>query len=134
MKGIALVSLVIAGAAVGGMAHIHRTDGTAPLTVRVTLKDYKVILAQRHLPAGKAITFLITNRGHQTHEFVLERANAFNEAIRYRGTTYEADEIKPGTTRSVTWTIPQKGTYKLACHIDHHYQMGMKTLVTATNA
>ena len=35
--------------------------------------------------------------------------------------------------RRVTWTIPQRGIYKLACHIDHHYQMGMKTLVTAAN-
>ena len=35
--------------------------------------------------------------------------------------------------RRVTWTIPQKGNYKLAGHIDHHYQMGMKTLVTAAN-
>lgn len=44
---------------------------------------------------------------------------------------YEAYEIKPGTTRRVTWTTPRKRTYKLACHIDHHYQMGMKTFVTA---
>jgi uncharacterized cupredoxin-like copper-binding protein len=104
------------------------------MTVHVTLKDYKVILARRQLPVGKPITFVITNQGHHTHEFVLERANAFDEAIRYRGTTFEADEIKPGTTRTVTWTIPRTGTYKLACHIDHHYQMGMKTLIRAANA
>jgi hypothetical protein len=58
-------------------------------------------------------------------------ANAVDQALRFHGTTYEADQIKPGTTRRVTWTIPRKGTYKLACHIDHHYQMGMKTLITA---
>jgi uncharacterized cupredoxin-like copper-binding protein len=133
MKGITLVSLLAGGAVVGGMVHAHRAGATAPMTVSVTLKDYKVILIRRRLPVGKPITFVITNRGHHTHEFVLEAATAFDQAIRYHSTTYEADEIKPGTTRKVTWIIPQKGSYKLACHIDHHYQMGMKTLVTVAN-
>lgn len=133
MKGFVIITLLAAGAVVGVILHPHRAGATTPMTVRVTLQDYKVDLAQRRLPVGKPITFVVTNRGHHTHEFVLESANAFDKAVRYHGTTYEADKIKPGTTRRVTWTIPQKGTYKLACHIDHHYQMGMKTWITATN-
>ena len=54
-----------------------------------------------------------------------------DRAIRYRGRTYEADDIKPGATRTVTWTIPAAGMYQLACHRSHHYQRGMKTLVRA---
>jgi uncharacterized cupredoxin-like copper-binding protein len=99
----------------------------------VTLQDYKVMLAQRHVPVGKPITFVVTNRGRHTHEFVLEAATAVDQALRYHGTTYEAHQIKPGTTRRITWTIPQNGTYKLACHLDHHYQMGMKIMLTAAN-
>lgn len=103
------------------------------MTVHVTLMDYMVMPAQRHVPVGQPITFVITNRGPHTHELVLERANAVDKALRYHGSTYEAADIKPGTTRRVTWTIPQQGTYKLACHLDHHYQMGMKTWITAAN-
>ena len=131
MKRSIIITLLGAGAVLGIIVHTHRVGATGPMTVHVTLKDYQVMLAQRHLPAGKPITFVITNRGHYTHEFVLEPATAVDRAIRYHGTTYEADEIKPGATRTVTWTIPQPGAYKLACHIDHHYQKGMKTLITA---
>jgi uncharacterized cupredoxin-like copper-binding protein len=133
LKGFVILALVAAGAAVGAIVYINGTSGTGPLTVRVTLMDYMVMPARRHLPVGKPITFVITNRGHHTHELVLERASAIDKALRYHGRAYEASQIKPGTTRRVTWTIPRKGTYKLACHLDHHYQMGMKTLITAAN-
>jgi uncharacterized cupredoxin-like copper-binding protein len=131
MKRFVIMTLVATATVAGVILHAHRAGSTTPPTVRVTLHDYKIILAQRHLPVGKPITFVVTNSGHHTHEFVLEAANAVDQALRFHGTTYEADQIKPGTTRRVTWTIPRKGTYKLACHIDHHYQMGMKTLITA---
>jgi uncharacterized cupredoxin-like copper-binding protein len=104
------------------------------MRVRVILKDYRVIVSQHHLPAGKPITFVITNRGHHTHEFVLEPATAFDKALKVDGKTAEADEIKPGETRTVTWIIPRAGAFKLACHIDHHYQKGMRTPVSASKA
>jgi uncharacterized cupredoxin-like copper-binding protein len=131
VKRFAAVMLLAAGVVSGVSLHAHRVGATAPMTVHVTLQDYEIDVAQRRLPVDKAITFVVTNRGHHTHEFVLESANAIDKAIRFHGKTYEADKIKPGTTRRVTWTIPRIGTYKLACHIDHHYQMGMKTLITA---
>ncbi|HEX6507842.1 MAG TPA: cupredoxin domain-containing protein [Chloroflexota bacterium] len=133
MKQVIPAILFGAAAVIGIILHVHQASAGSALTVNVTLRDYRVMVAQHHFPVGKPITFMITNRGHHTHEFVLEAANAFDKALRYRGTTYEAANIKPGTTRTVTWTIPNKGTYKLACHIDHHYQMGMKTLITAVS-
>jgi uncharacterized cupredoxin-like copper-binding protein len=104
------------------------------MRVRVTLKDYRVMLSRNHLPVGKPITFVITNRGHHTHEFVLEPAGAFDRALELDGRSDEADQIKPGTTRTVTWTIPRPGSFTLACHIDHHYQKGMHTLIHASRA
>jgi uncharacterized cupredoxin-like copper-binding protein len=131
LKVFVIIALLAAGAVVGAIVHTNVGSGTTPLTVHVTLMDYMVMPAQRHLPVGKPITFVVTNRGHHTHELVLERANAVDKALRYHGRTYEAADIKPGATRRVTWTVPRKGTYKLACHLDHHYQMGMKTFITA---
>lgn len=128
----AVIILVLAVGALGFLLRTtHHATASGPTRVSVTLKDYRVILSQHHLPVDKPITFVITNLGHHTHEFVLEPAIAFDRAIHFRGKTYETDEIKPGTTRRVTWVIPRQGMYKLACHIDHHYQKGMRTLVTA---
>jgi uncharacterized cupredoxin-like copper-binding protein len=126
------LSVLILGTALGLLLRTYHASASGPTRVNVTLKDYQVILSTRHLPVGKPITFVITNRGHHTHEFVLEMANAFDQAIQFDGKTDEADEIKPGATRTVTWTIPRAGSYKFACHIDHHYQKGMRTYATAT--
>lgn len=130
MKTIgAVILLALVGGA--GLLNAHRTSAGSHVRVDVTLQDYRVILVRRNLPVGTRITFVITNRGRHMHEFVLEPAHAFDKALRFAGSTDEADEINPGTTRTVTWVIPRQGTYKLACHIDHHYQKGMRTYVTA---
>ena len=133
MKHAVMVSVLILGTTLGLLLRTHHASASSPMRVSATLKDYQVILSTHHLPVGKPITFVITNRGHHNHEFVLESANAFDRAIQFGGKTYEADEIKPGATRTVTWTIPRTGSYKFACHIDHHYQKGMRTYVTAGN-
>lgn len=131
MKRTAIVSVLVLGMALALLIHSHSASASGPMRVTVTLRDYRVIVSEHHLPVGKPITFVVTNRGHHTHEFVLEPAMAYDRAIRFDGKRYEADDIKPGTTRTVTWTIPRSGSYKFACHIDHHYQKGMRTLVTA---
>jgi uncharacterized cupredoxin-like copper-binding protein len=98
--------------------------------VQVVLRDFTVSMSAHDLPAGKPIRFVITNRGQAEHETVLERAGAVDKALEVRGTEYEADDIAPGTTRTVTWIIPHAGKYQLACHMPGHFQMGMKTLFT----
>lgn len=103
-----------------------------PVMVKVTLRDYQVAVSRHTLPAGTPIRFVITNRGKAMHEAVLERAGADDKALEVRGREYEADDIAPGTTRTVTWTVPRAGRYQLACHMPGHFEMGMKTIVTVT--
>lgn len=105
-----------------------------PVTVKVTLRDYRVAMSRHALPVGIPIRFVITNRSQTTHEAVLERAGADDDALEVRGKEYEADHIGPGTTRTVTWTIPRAGTYQLACHMPGHFQMGMKTRFTVARS
>jgi hypothetical protein len=95
LQGFVILALVAAGAVVGAIVHTTGASGTTPLTVHATLMDYMVVPAQRHVPVGKPITFVITNRGHHTHELVLEPANAIDQALRYHGTTYEAASVVP---------------------------------------
>jgi uncharacterized cupredoxin-like copper-binding protein len=101
-----------------------------PVTVKVVLRDFTISMSSRQLPAGKPIRFVISNQGRAMHETVLERAGAVDRALEVRGKEYEADDIAPGTTRTVTWIVPQAGRYQLACHMPGHFQMGMKTLFT----
>jgi uncharacterized cupredoxin-like copper-binding protein len=126
----ALVAISIAGFHQGVRAEALSAVQARAVTVKVVLRDYTISMSQHRLPAGRPIRFVITNRGQAEHETVLERAGADDKALEVRGREYEADEIAPGTTRTVTWTIPHAGRYQLACHMPGHYQMGMKTLFT----
>jgi uncharacterized cupredoxin-like copper-binding protein len=93
----------------------------------VTLSEFKVEISNANLPAGTAVTYVITNNGKITHEMVLEKAGVADEPLEFNGVGQEAEDIEPGTTRSVEWTIPDAGGYQLACHVPGHYEAGMKT-------
>lgn len=127
---LATAAIGIAGLHQGVKAEASSAVQARAVTVRVVLHDFAVSMSTHRLPAGTPIHFIITNRGHAMHETVLERAGAVDRALEVRGKEYEADDIAPGTTRTVTWTIPHTGKYQLACHMPGHYQMGMKTLFT----
>jgi uncharacterized cupredoxin-like copper-binding protein len=132
----ATVAAAVLAIGVGSFHHGIKAEAsgsrqTHTLAVRVVLRDFTISMSTHRIPAGTPIRFVITNRGQATHETVLERAGADDKALEVRGKEYEADDIAPGTTRVVTWTIPQAGKYQLACHMPGHFEMGMKTLFTA---
>lgn len=126
----ALLALGVTSLQSGTRVQASATAQTRPVTVKVVLRDFTISMSSRQLPAGKPIRFVISNRGKAMHETVLERAGADDKALEVRGKEYEADDIAPGTTRTVTWMLPQAGKYQLACHMPGHFQMGMKTLFT----
>jgi uncharacterized cupredoxin-like copper-binding protein len=131
--GIALTA-GITGLQQGTAAHASSPAQAKAVTVKVTLRDFTVTMSRRQLPAGKTIRFMISNRGKAMHEAVLEPFGADDKALSVRGKKYEADDIAPGTTRTVTWTVPQAGKYQLACHMPGHFQMGMKTTFRVTGS
>lgn len=126
----AALALGLAGVQFASAASTSTPAQARPLTVKVVLRDFTVSMSRHVLPAGKPIRFVITNRGQAEHETVLERAGAVDKALEVRGREYEADDIAPGTTRTVTWVVPHAGAYQLACHMPGHFQMGMKTRFT----
>lgn len=129
--GMAL-TVGLAGLYQGVSAEASIPSRANPVTVKVILRDFTVSMSQRHVPAGKPIRLVIVNRGKVMHEAVLERAGAVDKALEVRGKKFEADNIAPGTTRTVGWTVPRAGTYQLACHKPGHFAMGMKTNFTVT--
>lgn len=124
----AVFAFGIAGLQQGTGADAAAAAKARPVTVKVVLRDFTVSMSRHNLPVRTPIRFVITNRGKAEHEAVLGHAGAVDEALEVQGREYEADDIAPGSTRTVTWMVPRAGTYQLACHMPGHFQMGMKTL------
>jgi len=123
----AAIMLGIAGLQHGVTAGTAHAAQATPASVKVTLRDFSVTMSRQRLPAGTPIRFVITNRGKAMHEAVLEPAGADDKALEVRGRRYEADDIAPGSTRTLIWIVPHAGKYQLACHMPGHFEMGMKT-------
>ena len=96
-------------------------------TLDVTLADFSVAIDPTTVKAGQPITFAVTNSGAVTHEMVLEKAGDDDVPLAANGVESELEDIAPGATAEMTWTITEPGTYQLACHVPGHFEQGMVT-------
>jgi len=79
--------------------------------------EYHFDLSKSSFPSGQ-VTFVITNRGGETHNFAIVGSKA--------GTI-----LSPG--QSETWTVAlPAGTYNAACDVPFHAERGMTTSFTVT--
>jgi len=110
--------------------------GTKASVVKVTLGDYTVDMSPATVPAGTPVKFEITNKGKEDHEFVIEKADQPNKPLtaEISGKTIksEIEDIAPGKTVTLEWTFAEPGSYQVACHIEGHFEAGMKTTFTVT--
>ena len=110
--------------------------GAKKSVVNVTLGDYTVELSPATIPAGTPVKFEITNKGKEDHEFVVEKADHANKPLTAEvgGKTIksEIEDIAPGKTVTLEWTFAEPGSYQVACHIEGHFEAGMKTTFTVT--
>jgi len=97
-----------------------------PTAVNVTLTEYKVEMSKTSLPAGP-VKFTITNEGSIVHEIVLEPGGAVDAPLEADGKVAEVEDLQPGQTLTLEWTIDTPGQYQLTCHLPGHYENGMKT-------
>ena len=106
--------------------------------IEVTLLDtLKIEPASMTVPAGVAVTFVVTNTGAADHEFYLgdEAAQAAHEKemISRGGMAHDEPEgiaVKPGETKELTYTFAQAGETLAGCHFVGHYAGGMKAAIT----
>ena len=146
---IGVAGMLAACAADGGggaSATSGDTDGT---TIDVTLQEWAVVVAETSVLAGE-VTFTITNEGpDDVHEFVIFRTDLDvselptdeNGVVDETGegveVVDEVEDIPVGDTADLTVTL-DAGSYALVCNIydedegEAHYQMGMRTALTAT--
>ena len=106
-----------------------------PTEVHVKLSEFKVEMDKTSIPAGP-VKFIIDNVGALEHEVVLEPAGVNDEPFEANGKESEAEEIEPGKSATLEWTIDKAGQYQLACHVNKdnadHYAAGMVITFTVT--
>jgi uncharacterized cupredoxin-like copper-binding protein len=108
----------------------------SPTVVRITLSEWQVRMSRTSIPANKPVTFIISNAGAVEHEMVLEPSGSDDKPYDLSGVSgtdfeSEVESIHPGSTISVTWRLPGKGRYQLACHVPGHFERGMVSKFTA---
>ncbi len=116
--------------------------GSTPVTVALGETDQShmyIHLSGVAAPAGK-VTFVVTNEGTKTHEFVVlatktpadsfpivsfeGEANRIDEDAKGVSNVGETGDMDPGTTTALTIDLAS-GHYAVVCNLPGHYAMGM---------
>ena len=119
--------------------------------VSVTMTDFKVTPNRITLSAGTPVELTLINMGKVEHEFMVYPApktppadwdeylmpntyfqNMDEVEVEFAGqgavagtSIFEA-EVKPGKRATIRFTPSKKGTFEIGCHVEGHYEAGMK--------
>ncbi|MEX1171869.1 MAG: cupredoxin domain-containing protein [Chloroflexota bacterium] len=107
-------------------------DASAGQAISVDLSEWKVVPATATASAG-SITFTISNKGTQVHEFVVVKTDTMAADIAIVDNKVdesslapidEVEDIAVGDSPTLTVDL-QPGHYVLLCNIETHYGQGM---------
>jgi uncharacterized cupredoxin-like copper-binding protein len=128
---IVILSLVVLSLAACGGGNA----ASGPTEVHVKMSEFKFEMDKTSIPAGP-VKFIFENVGTITHEGVLERAGDVDKPFEANDKESEVENVEPGQTATLEWTIDQPGQYQLGCHIVagdvDHFAAGMVTTFTVT--
>jgi uncharacterized cupredoxin-like copper-binding protein len=122
--------------------------------ITITLREHSFTPAKIALQAGVPAEIRLINEGTLKHEFtayVTPRgkvsdwdeyvmANTYFKDLGEVGAEFEGIgavagtrvfevEVQPGKEAELKFTPTRKGTFEMACHVEGHYEAGMKGLV-----
>lgn len=109
-------------------ADLVQTDPTADIPfnqeqrIAVTLTEHKIEPNVITIPQHTKVTFVVTNKGKELHQFVLGHY------------AVEVEELKPGQTRELTLVMLDAGEFETACYEPGHYEVGQHGLLKVTPA
>lgn len=124
------LAFAMLGAACSGSGDEGGTTGSgegeaaagAPVSLDVTLTDFKIDPAALEAPAGSAITFNISNQGQAPHTF----------AVVVGEQTFETAEIQAGGTDTLEVPALDAGEYEVLCTVVGHAELGMTGTLTVS--
>jgi uncharacterized cupredoxin-like copper-binding protein len=97
---------------------------TPDRSVTVKTIDYSFDLPDPQIKVGEKIKFELMNQGKATHEF-----EVFGPDDKVVG---EVEGIAAGGTGSATLEFAKAGTYRYECHLEDHFERGMKGTLTVS--
>lgn len=109
---------------------------TTEFAVKLT-DDLRMDPASMSVKVGTPVAFVVTNTGKTDHEFVLgDDAEQMTHEQSMGGMamteTATAISVKPGETKTLTYTFAKVGAFLAGCHQPGHYAGGMKAAITVT--
>jgi uncharacterized cupredoxin-like copper-binding protein len=111
-------ALFVAGTSVAD-AHVqaHSVKAhAAATTITVAATEYKFKLSTMTAAKPGAVTFKVSNKGKQPHDFKI------NGKV--------TKMLSPGASQSLTVTFAKAGSYPYLCTVPGHAQLGMKGTFT----
>ena len=138
--GVLVALSMVIGACGGDEASTDLDEASTNLEVTAT--DFAFSPDSWTVPAGEEISIDITNDGSVVHEWVLLQPGVTVESEADLPETeeelladfvYVEDEVEPGTTKTLTFTAPDAGTYKVICAIEGHFDAGMEGELTVVD-
>jgi uncharacterized cupredoxin-like copper-binding protein len=122
---------------IGGPADVTEAGRTVEVTA-VDALTFEPSTIQ--VSTGETVTFAVTNGGKIVHEFTLgdsamqqEHASMMAHIPAGMGhDTPNSITLKPGETKHLAWRFGDAGTLEYACHVQAHYDAGMRGRITIT--
>lgn len=129
--GFGLAVAVLTGIAANAVAR-----SSDPIEVPITIHYSHFDPALVRVPAGRAVTFVITNTDPIDHEWIVGDAASHE---RHRAGTEPVHDARPteisipaGTVRRTTVTFAASGSELFICHLPGHEAYGMVGTVVIT--
>lgn len=129
-----LVPLTILSVACGG-------DDDTSTEIDATLEDFTFSPTEWTVAAGEEVTIELENNGSVLHEFVILQPGVeisseaelpvTEEELLADFVYWETEWIKPGQSKTETFTAPEAGIYQVICAITTHFNAGMTGTLTA---
>jgi uncharacterized cupredoxin-like copper-binding protein len=116
---------ILASPAVLLLAILAAGCAPKPVPISVTLQDFSITMSQTTVPVNAPLVFTITNDGAVVHEVILEARGGQDVPFELNDTVSEVEDIEPGETVTLEWTLKEAGDYELACFEPGHYEQGM---------
>jgi uncharacterized cupredoxin-like copper-binding protein len=128
------------GTTSAGTTTAASATATGPTALTVAMTEFAFTPKDATAPAG-TITINAPNQGKVIHELVLIKTDLATDALPVQGTDVNEDafpaaalpgeipDVKPGTTGTLTVTLPA-GRYVMLCNVEGHYKAGMVGTLT----
>ncbi|HLX59587.1 MAG TPA: hypothetical protein VKR83_21415 [Ktedonobacteraceae bacterium] len=119
-------------------ASIQETPTPGAVEVQVALAEFSIVSSVTVFHAGVPYYFVVSNRGHQVHEFMImpdkPDGSPLPPDVQYKDKLIEIEQIEPGSTLYINFMFAPTavGRYEIACLMRGHYQAGMKRPIVVT--